>query len=277
MSESATPVILITGATSGIGYATAGNLLASGATVIVHGPTRHDADRAVRDLVAEGADPAGVVGVAADFGRLTDVAALAREVSARFDRLDVLVNNAGIAGPRSRAVTGDGNEVTFQVNYLAPYLLTRLLTPRLRAAGGRMVAVSSSLHRGGDIDWSDPQRGRSYTPAAAYAQSKLMVAMFARAVAWDQAGVTALSVHPGIVETGLLRLYGRAGRPVGEAAAVLARLSWPAVRVVAGGYYEESLPATPALLVDNHSAVARLWKLSYQILGRNRSVADRAA
>jgi NAD(P)-dependent dehydrogenase (short-subunit alcohol dehydrogenase family) len=266
---------MITGATSGIGFAAAQRLLTVGARVIVHGPTQPSAEKAVARLVASGAEPASLSAVSADFSRLHEVTAMAREVE--HHRIDVLVLNAAIAGPASRTVTEDGNELTFQVNYLAPYMLTRLLTPQLRATRGRMVAVSSVLHRSGNINWADPQRVKLYSPVAAYAQSKLALTMFARAMAHEQADVTAVSVHPGIVETGLRPIYAKVGAPVDDAAAVVAQLSSPQVEVIDGAYYEGLAPAAHASLVDNQSAVSRLWKLSTRLVGQSRFAVGKAA
>lgn len=268
---------MITGATGGIGVATARRFLAAGARVLVHGPSASSAEEAAQRLVAGGVDPADVWPVTADFSRLDEVATLAETVSARHDRLDVLIHNAAIPGPDGRRVTEDGNELTFQVNYLAPVLLTRLLTPQLLARRGRMVAVSSNLHRIGNINWSDPQRTRLYAPVPAYVQSKLALTMFARAIAEQYADITAIRVHPGIVEGGLLPIYSRVGGRVGDAAAVVARLGWPQVEVHDGAYYEELTLATPAPLVDNPDAVRRLWKLTTRILGRDRLTVGTAA
>ncbi|GAB3844321.1 SDR family NAD(P)-dependent oxidoreductase [Dactylosporangium cerinum] len=271
------PTVVITGATSGIGHATARRLV-EGAQVVVHGRTASDADDAAARLVADGADPAGLHTVSADFTRLSDVTAMARELCARHDRIDTLVLNAAVVGPQGRAVTEDGNELSFQVNYLAPYLLTRLLMAPLRAAPrGRVVAVSSALHRSANIDWGDPQRTRFYSPVAAYAQSKLALSMFARAMARDQVGVTAISMHPGVVDTALLPVYSWVGGAVGEAAVLLTRLSWPGFDVVNGAYYDGDVPAAAAALVDNPDAVRRLWKLSVRIIGQDRFAVAQAA
>lgn len=187
----------------------------------------------------------------------------------------MLVNNAAIPGPQSRTV--DGNELTFQVNYLAAFLLTRLLTPQLSAAHGRVVTVSSTLHRTGNINWSDPQRHKLYSPVAAYAQSKLALSMFARAIAIGQANITAVSVHPGIVTTDMLPMHAKTGAPVADAAAVVAELSRPDTDVVNGAYYDGFSPAHPAPLVDNDEAVLRLWKLTTRLVGPERFLTAKAA
>jgi NAD(P)-dependent dehydrogenase (short-subunit alcohol dehydrogenase family) len=269
-SRNLTRTVLITGATGGLGCATAGRFLASGACVLLHAPSPSAAQAAAEHLVAQGADPARVRPVAADFSRLDEVAALAERVSISDPGLDTLVLNAAVAGPESRRVTGDGNELTFQVNYLAPALVTRLLTPALQAVRGRVLMVSSHLHRSANINWSDPQRTKLYAPLPAYAQSKLALTMFARAFGEQHADITAVSVHPGVIRGGLLPLYARTGADPDEAAATLVRLAQPQVHVLDGAYYDGLVPAVPAALVDNAQAVRRLWKLTTAILGQQR-------
>ena len=277
MSQARSPVALVTGATSGLGYAIARDLCGSGVHVIVHGPDTATAQDAFIRLMAEGVDPAHLDLAVADFARLSDVADLARYVSNRYHRIDVLVNNAAIIGPGNRAVTNDGNELTFQVNYLAPTLLTQLLTPQLRAGGGRMIAVSSCLHRTVTIDWADPQRRRSYWPAAAYAQSKLALAMFTRALAQQQPEITAVSVHPGIIDTRLLHLYGPHGVPARAASPVVVRLCSPNTMLRNGGYYDGLKPVPPAALVTNDAAAMRLRRVTTSLVGRHESPVTGAA
>jgi len=277
MSKSTSHVAVVTGATSGIGFALAQELIAAGATVVIHGPTIQSAQQAASRLADHGANPRRLDIVAADFSRLSEVGAMARDLAARYDRVGALVNNAAIAGPPIRTETEDGNELTFQVNYLAPFLLTRLLTPALRAGNGRMVALSSVLHLTGTINWTDPQRHKLYSPLAAYAQSKLALTMFARGAALQQTDVQAISVHPGVAETRLRPLYGSVGGPVDGAAATVARLCLPGTQLVDGAYYDVDTPAIPAPLVENGAAVARMWKLTTRILGQARFVPSKAA
>jgi NAD(P)-dependent dehydrogenase (short-subunit alcohol dehydrogenase family) len=141
---STSPTVLVTGATDGIGYATARRFVDDGATVYLHAPDNDSGETAMTRLVKDGAEPLRLHLVVADFSRLDEVADLADMLTLALPALDVLVNNAAIAGPEPRTYTGDGHELTFQVNHLAAYLLTTKLVPKLVSAGGRVVNVSSA-------------------------------------------------------------------------------------------------------------------------------------
>ncbi|GAA4543699.1 SDR family NAD(P)-dependent oxidoreductase [Amycolatopsis samaneae] len=261
------PTILVTGSTDGIGLETVRLLGAGDATIIAHARTREEGEEAHRRLVSSGVDARRLQPVVADFTDLRQVAEMAAAVAQAFPRLDVLVNNAGVAGTGDRVLTRDGNEETFQVNYLAPYLLTRLLEDRLGASTvSRVVNVSSSLHRGGRINWNDLNGKRRYNRGAAYAQSKLALTMLTTALTELRPKVReAVSVHPGIVTTGMLRHYSYRGRPVVEGAEVVARLADPGAKVLAGAYYDGRLPARASAAAVDAEAVAKLWKLSERL------------
>lgn len=267
-SPFASRTVLVTGATDGIGHETARDLAFAGATVILHARDRERGEDALARLVKFGAEPPRLHLVVADFSRLREVAVLAGRLAETVPALDVLINNAAIAGPRRRTISEDGHELTFQVNYLAPYVLTRKLAGTIAKAHGRVVNVSSALHRGGRVDWTDLSRTRLYTPLAVYAQSKLALTMFTRSLSeFSPRALTAVSVHPGVVDAGLLPVYGPAGGPAGDAAAILTRLCSANTTVVNGGYYDQLDHATPAELVDNPRARARLSRLSTQLTG----------
>ncbi|MGV9837496.1 SDR family NAD(P)-dependent oxidoreductase [Nocardia niigatensis] len=269
MSDSpfASRTALVTGATSGLGLELARRLVDGGATVIVHAPDPSSGDLALEELIKAGAEPMRLRMLTADFSRMDEVAALAGALTRTIPSLDLLVNNAAIRGPERRSLTGDGNEITFQVNYLAPYVLTKALVPALGAAGGRVVNVSSDRHRGGTIGWGDLDRKKGYyLPLPVYSQSKLALTMFTRTFAEEHAGrLTALSVDPGNIRTGMLPLYGLVGRSAAEVAAELAQLCEPARRVSTGTYYTGLEPTVPAALVGNATARARLAKLTTQL------------
>ncbi|ORV83093.1 hypothetical protein AWC11_23020 [Mycobacterium interjectum] len=260
------PTVLLTGATDGIGYATARRFVDEGATVYLHAQDRDSGEEAMTRLVKDGAEPLRLNLVVADFTRLHEVARLADTLAATVPALDVLVNNAAIAAPEGRTYTQDGHELTFQVNYLAPFLLTTKLVPRLASVGGRVVNVSSLRHSGGNINWKNPA-GDQYWPLAAYAQSKLALTMYTKSLA--EAGgdsFIALSVHPGVFQTRLLRMYGRVGRPAEEAAPIITTLGSPTHPVVDGGYYDGLSLAKAAALVENPRARSRLEKLSVHLV-----------
>ncbi|ADP81672.1 SDR family NAD(P)-dependent oxidoreductase [Pseudofrankia inefficax] len=196
--------VVVTGASAGIGAAAVRQLAALGARIIALG-------RSPLKTAAVAAET-GATPVVADFARLSDVRHAAAEVAALCPRIDVLVNNAGGLFPH-RVVTEDGNELTFQVNHLAPFLLTSLLLPRLRETpGSRVIVTSSFMNLEGRIDLTgletDPGcADRRYRPFVAYSTSKLANILFVKELARRgyPDGPTATAVHPGVV----LSSFGR--------------------------------------------------------------------
>ena len=261
---------LVTGATEGIGHQTALYLALGGARVIVHGPTDESTATAAEHLVASGAPATGLELAVADFAQLDQVGRMAADLADRHQRLDLLVLNAGIAGPERRTLTEEGNELCFQVNYLAPYLLTRLLErPLARGADSRIVALSSSLHRTANIDWTDLTRAKRYSRIAAYGQSKLALTTFITELArWLPEQHTAISVHPGVAETVIRPLYGTSGRPAAAIAETLLTLCSPGTKVVNGAYYDQLTPTAPGTQVAEKRSVDRLLKLSEKLTQR---------
>ncbi|MEU8345025.1 SDR family NAD(P)-dependent oxidoreductase [Actinomadura meyerae] len=183
--------ILITGATDGLGRALAARLAADGATVLVHGRDDRRGEATLREIGGRAS------WYRADLSSLAQTRALAEAVRADHPRLDVLVNNAGIGGPDSWQPSADGHELTFAVNYLSGYLLTRLLLPTLvSSAPARIVNVSSIGQQA--IDFDDVMLTRHYRSFGAYCQSKLAQIMFTFDLAGELAGtgVTANALHP---------------------------------------------------------------------------------
>jgi NAD(P)-dependent dehydrogenase (short-subunit alcohol dehydrogenase family) len=192
-------VILVTGATDGLGRALAADLVGAGATVLVHGRDPGRIAATTEELAAKAAG-GQVRSYQADFADLAQVRALAEQVSAAEPRLDVLVNNAGIGfgEPGSaRQQSKDGYELRFAVNYLAGFLLTRLLLPLLiSSAPSRIVNVSSAGQQA--IDFDDVMLTSGYSGVRAYRQSKLAQILFTADLArhLDGAGVTVNALHP---------------------------------------------------------------------------------
>jgi NAD(P)-dependent dehydrogenase (short-subunit alcohol dehydrogenase family) len=203
--------VLVTGATQGIGKATAAALAARGARVVLLA-RREDRGRAAQAEIEAASRGRGRVELlVADLSSLAEVRRAAAEFKAKYDRLDVLINNAGVLVPRRR-VTVDGIEETFAVNHVAPFLLTRELLDVLRAsAPARIVNVSSEAHRHAKMYWEDLQfLRRPYRAWCAYRQSKLANLLFTYELAHrlDHSGITANALHPGVVATGFGQTYG---------------------------------------------------------------------
>ena len=267
---------VVTGASSGIGQAAAVELARRGVGVVAVGRDPRRLERTAGRM-EEAAGKAPPEPLRADFASLNEVRRLAGDLLERHERIDVLVNNAGVWMGR-RELTPDGYETTFAVNHLAPFLLTNLLLERLRAsAPARVVTTSSAAHYSGRIDFSDLHGERSYSGWQAYCDSKLANVLFTRELARRLEGtsVTANCLHPGVIRSRL----GRAGPlPV--------RLAWNAVNPffaspksgartivhlatsveageVSGAYWTAKRPR--AAKGDPHTA-GRLWEASSELV-----------
>jgi NAD(P)-dependent dehydrogenase (short-subunit alcohol dehydrogenase family) len=194
-------IILITGASDGLGRGIAQRAAADGDTLLLHGRSEERL-RPVADEIAQTAGTENVRTYIAELGSLAEVRRLADEVLENEPRLDVLVNNAGIGntnpdGTKDRRESADGVELRFAVNYLADYLLTRTLLPRLKdSAPARIVHVSSGAQAA--IDFDDPFLEKDYRGGRAYAQSKLAQILFSNDLAeeLEGTGVTSTALHP---------------------------------------------------------------------------------
>jgi NAD(P)-dependent dehydrogenase (short-subunit alcohol dehydrogenase family) len=217
--------VLITGANSGIGYQAAGVLARKGAQVVLACRDLQRAERAATAIRAE--IPAADVEIGiVDLASLASVRAFARAELARQRPLHVLVNNAGVMAPRRRRTPADGLELQFGVNVLGHFALTALLFPAIEQAAAqaseppRIVTVASIAHKGGRLAFDDLQSKRSYSPMAAYRQSKLADLVFALALARRlsaaQSPIMSIAAHPGVANTNLFR---GSDRPAVERAA----------------------------------------------------------
>lgn len=201
--------VVLTGATSGIGQAAARMLARDAGHLIIQGPERPEDVRALLDELGHATT---VDYVSADFTSLDDVRRAAETIRSRAVSVDVLVNNAGVPGARSRTVTEDGNERTLQVNYLALVLLSELLIPAM-TDGGRIVNVSSTTHRMTSLALDDLNLESGYDAVRAYAQSKLAIATYSTWLSRRlPRGISVVSISPGVISTSLLHsMFGGGG------------------------------------------------------------------
>ncbi len=257
-------IVLVTGATDGIGLQTASELARTGARVVVHGRSAAKVDKARRKIEEAGGRAEGVT---FELASLASVRQGAEELARRFPRLDVLVNNAGVF-MNERVRTEDGLETTFQVNHLAPFLLTTLLLKGpLSGPGARIVNVSSIAHNRGRMNFEDLQLERGFSGYGAYAQSKLANVLFtlelAQRLPAGRASVNCL--HPGVVSTKLLvDGFGMQGNDTLEEAAAtsLFLASAPEVEGVTGRYFVRKRETAPSPSTLDEEARRKLWELS---------------
>jgi NAD(P)-dependent dehydrogenase (short-subunit alcohol dehydrogenase family) len=262
--------ILVTGATDGHGRALARELVSRGATVLLHGRSEERLEDTQRELGAAAT-------YVADFSSLEEVRRLASALERDQERLDLLVNNAGIGGGDGRREeSAEGYELRFAVNYLAPFLLTNLLLPLFRrSVPARIVNVASAGQAA--IDFDDVMLERRYDAMRAYGQSKLAQIMFtfelAERLRGEDAGVTVNALHPAsLMNTKMVyESFGYTMSTVEDGVEATLRLAIsPELEGVSGRYFDRLHEARPNNQADDAEARRRLWRLSEELVSTAR-------
>lgn len=274
-------VVVITGATSGIGLVAAQRLAAMGARIVMVARDKGRAEAALASLPKSNGGAAHSVHYA-DLSRLSEMKRVADEIAAAEPKIDVLMNNAG-ALFGSRIVTADGLEMTFAVNHMSYFVVTGGLRERLVSAkGARVVNTASDAHEGARLDFNDLQSANGYRGFKVYSRSKLCNILFTRELArrLRGTGATANSLHPGFVNTrfgdesgGMLSVGVRIAKKfaisVEKGAETMVYLaSSNEVANVSGVYFYKCKVATPSKEAQDDQAAAKLWKESERIADR---------
>lgn len=266
-------VILVTGATDGLGKAVARELAARRATVLLHGRDTARGEAALREIrQATGNDRLRVY--LADFSSLAEVRRLADTILAGTERLDLLINNAGVGGTSPRQESRDGYELRFAVNYLAPFLLTHLLLPLLRrSAPARIVNVASAGQI--PIDFDDMMLTRRYDALDAYRQSKLAQIMYTfelaeRLRAQGETHVTVNALHPAsLMPTKMVLEFSRSPMSTLEEGteATLRLAIASGLDGITGRYFDRLREARALEQAYDPEARGRLWAISEHLCG----------
>jgi NAD(P)-dependent dehydrogenase (short-subunit alcohol dehydrogenase family) len=274
-------ICMVTGANSGIGKATALALAQMGATVVMVCRDRARGEEARSEITTKSRKNA-VDLLQADLSSQQSIRQLVENFQQHYTHLHVLINNAGASFPGRRRETVDGLEMTFAVNYLAPFLLTNLLLDVLTAsAPARIVNVSSDAHKSGYIQMDDLQAEKRYRSMRTYPQAKLAVVLFTYELArrLQGMGVTANCLHPGFVATHfaqsdggpaarlLVKLIGSFGASPQEGAKTSIYLaSSPEVEGITGNYFVKSIPRRSVAISYDESLQRQLWEQSAKLM-----------
>ncbi|HLH49371.1 MAG TPA: SDR family oxidoreductase [Roseiarcus sp.] len=272
-------VVVMTGATSGIGEVAAERLAEAGATILFVARDQRRAEATLARLAAKNCGPHRFF--RADLSDLAEMKRVGAAIAAEAPRIDVLINNAG-AMFSSRRETADGLEMTFALNHMSYFVLTAALLEKLKAsAPARIVSTASAAHRGARLDFDDLQNKKNYSGMRAYGRSKLCNILFTRELArrLQGTGVDANCLHPGFVATrfgdeaggavGLLlplaKLFGR--RPEKGAETIVYLAASPDIAGETGSYYFDCRKATPSAAAQDDEAARKLWAASEKLAG----------
>ena len=262
-------IVLITGATDGLGRAMARKLAARGATLLLHGRSEDRGRQTLAEIRAQTPN-ATLTYYRADFDSLAETRGLAERILADHNRLDVLINNAALGIGPVRRVSRDGLEATFQVDYLAPYILSYLLEPLLIAsAPSRIVNVASAGQAA--IAFEDVMLERSYDGVQAYCQAKLAEIMltFDQAATLSGAGVTVNCVHPALnMPTKIVtHMFTPASEIADGVTSVLRLITDPELDRVTGRYFDQTQEAPALDQAYDERARARVRKIAEHLTG----------
>jgi NAD(P)-dependent dehydrogenase (short-subunit alcohol dehydrogenase family) len=273
-------VVVVTGATSGIGEVAADRLAQKGARIVFVARDRERGEAARKHFRAIAGQSDHTVHYA-DLTKLADQKRVAKEIADSEPQIDVLINNAG-AMFGSRQVTEDGLEKTFALNHMSYFTVTNILLDRLKATpGARIVSTASGAHVGNKLNFDDLQSEKSYSPFAVYGRSKLMNILFTRELTKRLAGtgVTANCLHPGFVGTrfgdesgGLMSWVIKLGKnfaltPEQGAETIIYLASSDDAAGKSGGYYDKKQLTAPSRAAQSDADAKRLWDISAKIAG----------
>lgn len=277
-------VVLITGATAGIGKETARGVAQTGATVVLIGRNKEKGEQVVAEIKTATGNQ-NLDFLMADLFSIAEIRRVADEFKSKYDRLDVLVNNAGAIFDK-RETTADGLERTFALNHISYFLLTNLLLSTIQqSAPARIISVSSIAHQFGDkVDFDDLQFERkTYSSLTAYGQSKLMNVLFTYELArrLKDTNVTANCLHPGGVASnfadntgGLLKLAAWffkntfAISPARGAETSIYLATSPEIAGVSGKYFDNKKPKISSKISYDEAVQKQLWEASEKIVGQ---------
>ena len=268
-------IVLITGASSGIGKATAQELARQGVTLILVSRNEQRGMEILKEIKAE--IPAAKLSFyPCDLSSLSSVRQLGQKIIQNYSRIDVLINNAGIL-PGKYQTSADGFELSWATNHLGPFLFTNLLLPLVQQASqGRIINVSSEAHRLGQIEFNRAMVRKNYSSLTAYCDSKLANILFTYELArrLELTNVTANTLHPGVIASnfgttgnGVLHWFFKVSRrflktPEEGAATTIFLATSPAVNQKTGLYFKNKKPVKSSRLSYNQGLAQRLWKIS---------------
>lgn len=269
---------VITGANSGIGFETTKELAAQGAFVVMVCRNEEKAEAARKAIINEIPD-AGLTIVLCDFASMDDIRSAAGDISAQYEKIDVLINNHGFIA-KEYDTTVDGLEQTFGVNHIGYFLFTNLLLPQVKAAGkARIINVASTAHRRGEFNPQNIQLKTGYDNWKAYGNSKLFNILFTKELAerLKDTEVTANCLHPGVIasnfgqsSTWLVKVFYKLAGPLMKnnrqgAETTIYLATSPEVEDVSGAYFSNKKVATPSRIARDSEAAKKLWEISEEI------------